>query len=212
MTTPRLLSSSICLVLALALPLVGAPVTAQDESSTDEGLEPGDIASTIPDAVAGNPVQAVVRRGEENFTMAAFGEGQDPPDEEEIASIEEMLDAVGATIDDLTTVIWGASDDEDFAFVFGFQIEGVSEAVLEDTLVAMLEQDMASPQREPAELGGKQVLLIREAGEEDADSINVSQLEGVDGTYVYIAGDDLWAILGSGELVDEILMLLPAGE
>jgi hypothetical protein len=186
-------------VLALALLLLSsvAPVGAQEASPTASASPTVslDMLASIPDTLAGLVPEVDIVRGAEHFDVFDLTIDADVA---ERAGIEAFLEALGAPVEDMTSVSAVAYDDDSFAFLAGLQIAGADQETLMQLYLTALIGSMISPYQELGEIGGKTATLVIDEGELDSAPV-----------YVYGNGDTVWLIAAEEAVVEEVLRQLP---
>ena len=157
----------------LALPSIVIPSFTSDK----------DLEALLPDSIGG---QVVVKQSLTGAQVRNSGLGAS-------ATIDDLLDEVDATIDDVSVAIGAASN---AVIVIAYQIDGVpAERIFDGFLTAV-----------PSGAGGD-VSKIKVAGRSVTRVVGPSET-----TYVYLAGDVLFVIGGTltPELLEDAVQQLPA--
>jgi hypothetical protein len=189
---------SLCLLLASELPALAqesspepAPSVTPAPSATSLPVR-RDLYLDMPYHLGGFEPDIVITRGAEHF--ASLG-----PESPGRHRLDELLDAVGAGIEDMVSGYALVSQEDFFAFVVGIRIEGVEPGSLLPAYLPTLLQSLVEPTTSPGTEGGKDVLVITSIGEGD---------EPVD-LYVYDEGDTIWMVQGPDDVAAIALRDLP---
>ncbi len=157
-----------------------------------------EVAALFPDEIAGASLleNLDISVGQE---VLATLDPNDPDDAAEIAQFDEIVAAVGATLDDVATASSYAQLDEDaYAFVIAFQIRGADIQPALPLLAAALEEDMSEAVVEQGQVGDVDVTLFRSAEDPEGDA-NV----------MLARGDVIWLLTVPAELLEEAIESLP---
>jgi hypothetical protein len=188
-------------IAVAGLLLAPAPILAQDASPRPDAVaRPSaaadvDIFELIPGTIGGLPPETSVVRGLEHF------DGLDPEDEldaQQMASLQEFVATLGASIDDMTSISAVVVDGQSLSFVAGLQVAGAEPEALLTSYIETLIAEMGDPYQELGEIGGKTATLIIDGSFEDELPL-----------YVYGSGPMVWLIVADEAVVEELLSQLP---
>jgi len=196
-----MVAAAIAAVIALLLLLPASVVVAQDESPAPDpaaALAGTDFEGVFPSELGGLPWDDLtVEVGAE--TQADF-DPNDPEDAEELAETQALLERLGATVDDITTVSASRTNEDftDFTFVLAFRLAGVdADRLLEESLSA-IDDDLEQPRQESGQVGGKDVVLVWDDGSPDAQPF-----------HLYASGDTVWMVAAVEPVLTEAFEKLP---
>ena len=202
--------SPIIALTILALTLSGGATHAQDEPpGGDAETAAGDIVAMLPAELGGEPIEFTIQRGPESIENL---DPDDPAQAEQIADIEAMLEATGASIDDLAIATGVLMDEAGSGFavlVQGVQVTGVDEGLVRDVVLELVisawEQfgEGAELRREDQQIAGRDVLALVPADPPQNGA------EEAGGLYFYVSGDTAWVVSAADHILNEILDLLP---
>jgi hypothetical protein len=192
-------SRTLTFLAAATMTLSAAPVVAQDEAPSSAAptapVALVDIVDQLPTTLDGIAAETEVIRGLEHI------DGFDPSveaDAEQIASLEEFVTSLGASVEDMTSASAVAIDGEELIFMAGIQVAGADpEAILESYIETLLGQ-MVEPSQELGEIGGKLAIRIVDQAFEDEQPV-----------YVYGIGPVVWLLVASEPGIGELLEQLP---
>jgi hypothetical protein len=176
----------------LAAFLVTLPAAALAQDATPAA----DLAADFPDTLGGNELAV------ETFAGQAWLERMDAASPEGQAVAEKtqaLLDAAGASIDDLTiaTALYEPSDGN-HAAITAVEIAGASAADLVSPTIGLLLGDVANPAISVRQLGSRHILRVA-----DADQ------PGAYPRTVYPMGDTVWVVEAEQPVLLEIVEALP---
>jgi len=195
----RSLLPSVLLVTGLLLGTGTVTVVAQDESPAPDpavALADSDFAGIFPAELGGMPWdELTVAVGEQSF------EDSDP---EEIAELEALIDGLGATIDDVTTVNASrlSEDFSEFTFLAAFRVADVDAHRLLEAFAPVFAESLEEPVQEDAQVAGKDVVIVYDA----ASDFFFGEGQPI---HMYASGDTLWMISAAEPEVIEAFDQLP---
>jgi hypothetical protein len=173
-------------------------VVAQDESPAPDPaatLADSDFAGIFPTELGGLPWDDLtVNVGQQNL--------QDQ-DEEERAEFEALIESLGATIDDVTSVTATriSEDFTEFTFSFALRVAGVDADRVLERFVPLFAGNMGQPTQETGQVAGKDVLLL---------TLPPSQPEEEAQPFHFYASDDiLWIVSAPEPQLTEAFEKLP---
>ena len=193
----------------LALALSAGAASAQNEPAEVEPPVEGDIVAMFPTELDGEPFESTVQRGSETL------EALDPDNEEDaeqITEINAMLEAAGATIDDMTIVTGFRVNAENSgweALIQAAQVNGVEEQVMRDVVqelfITAWEEfaDGSDLRREERQVNGKDVIALVSTDSSDVEEGDAN------GMYFYVTGDTAWVVAAPERVSSEVLDRLP---
>jgi hypothetical protein len=185
-------------VLVGALLMASLPVAAQEASTapTPGQTEQRDLFLDMPDTMGGFEPEISMTRGAEHFAdLDPDGE----TDSQTRAELEQLLDTVGADLEDMTSGYALVSQEDFFAFVVAIRIEGVEPGSLLPAYLPILFEDLEDPSGSADTVGGKDVVIVSSVGSEGQ----------VVPLVVYDEGDTVWMIQGPQVVVEITLENLP---
>ncbi len=175
-----------------------APVRAQDESAPPGSAQPEriDLYLDMPYYLGGFEPDISMTRGEEHFANL---DADSEADAQTRSGLEQLLDDVGADIEDMVSGYALVSQEDFFSFVVAIRIDGVEPGSLLPAYLPTLYEDLVDPTGIAGNVGGKNVVVVSSIGNED---------EYV-ALYIYDQGDTLWMIQGPDDVVETTLENLP---
>lgn len=188
-STLRFLSPSVLLATGLLLGAGTVTAVAQDESPAPDPtviLAESDFAGIFPAELGGMPW--------DELTVAVGEQSLEDSGPEEVAQIEGLIDGLGATIDDVTTVNASRSSEDfsEFTFVVAFRVAGIDADPLLEAFAPLFAKSLEEPVQKDAQVAGKDVVAIYSAA---SDSAAADSLFGEgQPIYMYASGDTLWMI------------------
>ena len=201
MIRTRLLSVTLATLLLL---VQAGGVLAQTpppiERTPEMEAHAAELAARFPEAIAG---VSLLDNLDISVGQELIGEldPSDADDANDIAQLQELAEAAGATLDDAATATSYALLDEDeyvYATVIAFQVRGADVDQTLPLFVAAFEEDIPDALVEQGRVGDEDVTVLRSA--EDPDM----------GEYVILArGDILWLLAVPPELLEETIGSLP---
>jgi hypothetical protein len=186
------------ITLAGALLVSAAPVLAQDESAPPGSAQPArpDLYLDMPYYLGGFEPDISMTRGEEHFANL---DSDSEADAQTRSELEQLLDDVGADIEDMVSGYALVSQEDFFSFVVAIRIDGVEPGSLLPAYLPTLYEDLVDPTGIAGNVGGKNVVVVSSVGTDD---------EYV-ALYIYDQGDTLWMIQGPDDVVEVALEDLP---
>jgi hypothetical protein len=187
--------------IAACMLLTAAPVVAQEDSpapgtsAAPAASDGTDIVDLIPETIGGMIPEISVVRGSEHFDGL---DAEDDLDAQQIASLEEFVSTLGASVEDMTSISAVTIDGEALSFMAGIQVEGADPQGLLTFYIETLITEMGEPYQELGEIGGKTATLIIDEAFEDGPPL-----------YVYGSGSRVWLIVADENTVEELLASLP---
>ena len=184
---------------ALLLVLPAGVAVAQDESPAPDpamALAGTDFEGVFPTELGGLPW--------DDITVQVGAEGREDQDEEELAETEALMESLGATIDDVTTVSASriSEDFSEFTLVSAFQVAGVDAARLLEALVPEFAEDLEEPQQEDGQVAGKDVVIVYDA----ADDGFFGEAQPF---HFYASGETVWIVSTPEPALTEAFEKLP---
>lgn len=200
--SPRRSIRSLLAIATLAASLLPIPVAAQEaspptESSPTAGIPAPaslDLVGIFPAEAGGQPwTQYIVREGPE---ILADLDPNEPLQAQEIALHESLLEATGATIDDVTMATsFMQEEDGSFSFVLAYQIAGADGEVIQELYLPAFAGSLEEPRTEPGQSAGRDVILLYNDARPDAQPAQV-----------YVSGDTVWVISLQDPLKTEVFL------
>lgn len=192
------------MVLASVLLLLGAPgtlgspVLAQEHSPEPTPIVPErrDLYLDMPYNLGGFEPDIVITRGAEHLANL---DPTSADDAQTIADLEGLLEATGASIEDMTSGYALVSQEDFFAFVVAVRVDDAEPGNLLPAYLPILVAGLSDPTTAPVTLGGKDILVISSEGS-DGDYVDL---------YVYDAGDTVWMVQGPEDVAEQALAALP---
>lgn len=200
-------------VLATALLLVpGQAVVAQDPSPSaaptsraPEATETSTIApeaaellALFPTEIAGQPIveQPLVIVGED---LISDLDPENEDDARELTQVEVLLEAAGATIEDVTSAsVFVELASDEFALLGAFRIEGSDAQTTLDIFAETFALDVDEPVTETVEIGGREARQVSSAADPEGDP------------FIFLfSGDVTWVVVAPEEVREEIVSSLP---
>jgi hypothetical protein len=187
--------------MAACMLLTAAPAVAQEDSpapgtsTVPAASDDTDIVDLIPETIGGMIPEISIVRGSEHFDGLDL---EDDLDAQQIASLEEFVSTLGASVEDMTSISAVTVEGEALSFMAGVQVEGADPEGLLTLYIETLITEMGQPYQELGEIGGKTATLIID-----------ESLEDVPPLYVYGSGSRMWLIVADEDTVEELLVSLP---
>jgi hypothetical protein len=177
------------------LPSISLPVQPTPEPMPSFVGDP-ELRDRFPDTVGGQPLEVQTLTFAELFGLA------DPEDTEGDETLQALLDLLatqGKTFDDLSIGFAYFSTEDASGGVNAVRVRGADMAALVDALLPMFLSDITDLQRTPAQIAGRDVLLVTD-GPDGPD---------VEHQYAYTRDDTLWIVEASEPQLSEIIGQLP---
>jgi hypothetical protein len=186
-------------VIALLLVLPASVVVAQDESPAPDpavALAGTDFEGVFPTELGGLPW--------DDLTVNVGAEHLSDQDEDGLAETEALLESLGATIDDVTTVSASriSEDFNQFAFVVAFRVSGVDVDRLLEEFLRAFAADLSEPRQETGQVAGKDVVLLHD----DAFTEATGEAQPF---HFYLSEDTLWMVTAPEPELTEAFEKLP---
>jgi hypothetical protein len=187
-------------VTTLLLVLPAGVVVAQDESPAPDplvALADSPFAGIFPTELGGLPWdELTVAVGQESFSDS---------DAEEAARLAALIEGLGATIDDVTTVNASRSSEDfsEFTFLVAFRVAGVDADLLLEAFAPVFAESLEEPVQEDGQVAGKDVVTVYDAASE---AFFFGEVQPI---HMYATGDTLWMISAAEPLVIEAFDGLP---
>jgi len=186
-------------VTSLLLVLPASVVVAQDESPAPDPaavLADSEFAGVFPTELGGLPWDDIaILVGPENYA------GQD---EEGRAELDKLLEALDASIEDVTGVTASRTNEDftEFTFMVALRIAGVEPDRLLERTLPLFDDFSDNPRQERVQVGVKDVVkdvvVLYDDDSPDSEPI-----------HLYASGDTLWYIIAAEKDVTEALEQLP---
>jgi hypothetical protein len=167
------------------------PAGPSQVPTTTESGRP-DLYLDMPYDIGGYEPEIVMTRGREHLADLA---ADDPVRVE----LTDLLDSLGAEVDDMVSGYALVSTDELFAFVVALRVDGVEPGTLGAAYLPILLSDLDGPTSTMVEIGGKDVTTITTIGENGED------VE----LYVYDEGDTIWIVQAPSDVAETTIETLP---
>lgn len=200
MTKVRLLSTMLATVLLLsAVGAASAQTPEPIERTPEMEAYAAELTALFPEAFQGTSLveNLQVAVGQE---LIAELDPSDPDDAADIEELNELVAAVGMTLDDAAAATTYAQlTDEAWAWIIAYQIRDADIQQVLPIFVAAFEADVPEAIVEEGEVGGEPVTMLSSGEDPEA------------GMFVFLArGDVLWLVNVSPEYLEELVGLLPA--
>lgn len=126
----------------------------------------------------------------------------DPDDAADIAEIEGLMAAAGATLDDAATAVsFFELDEGSYGFIAAYQIRGSDAAATLPQFVAAFEADIADPLIEQGQIADTDVTFIRSGEDPEGEAV-----------ILVPRGDITWLLALPDDLLEEAIGSLPAAD
>ena len=119
----------------------------------------------------------------------------DPRQAQDIADIEALLDATGASLDQLTMLNGVASDGR--TFVGAIRVEGADQEVVKSAFVESALNDLGAPRLTEVQIDGRSVTRL------------IDDAAAAPPLFLYAAPDVVWLISGTEEAARIVIETLP---
>ena len=190
--------------LAALLLMVPGSAVAQDESPSAASPAPdsqgmlaeSEFAGVFPTELGGLPWEQV--------TISIGAQNIEDSGDEEVAQFQRLVEALGATIEDVSTANASRFDADltEFSIVSAFKVAGVDAQRLFEALLPEFVADLEEPVLEDGQVAGKDVVIAYDA-----------TTEGFFGEaqplYLYASGDIVWIVSAAEPLLTEAFEKLP---
>jgi hypothetical protein len=176
LAVPRLAS----IALPTAEPVPSIPTYHQDP----------ELEAQFPATVGGQPIEVQSVAGD----MVSQVLGNNP---EDLQQLTDFLSSIGKSVADLSVGV-GFVTGPPAASIIAVRIKGTDMASITPQIMPLLTSNLTDPQQTPAQVGGKNVTKLNEAGAPDEQA-----------QYIYPHGDVLWTVSSVDPALTEIFGALP---
>jgi hypothetical protein len=177
---------------ALAVPRVASvPVPAETEGPEGPTFAPDpELEALMPTEIGGQALTIESMRGAEAF------EADGVPQQ-----ILDALAAQGKTLDDVSVATAYAFDADtmQLLLISALRVRGADMAAFEDAFISVFNDGQPPAEQTPAQIGGKDVTVIRQTAESTDDQLQ----------YAYPRGDILWLVSAVEPALSEVFSRLP---
>ena len=136
--------------------------------------------------------------------MQVGAENLEDQDEEDLAETEALLEALGATMEDVSTATASrvSEDFTEFTFLVAFKVSGVDADRLLEEILSGFADDLSEPRQETGQVAGKDVVLLYD----DAFTEATGEAQPF---HFYVSGDTLWMVSAPEPELTEAFDKLP---